>query len=196
MSDSGSTHLVVLSEAAQALRAHFLGWQCRVRQFSVRQGGGRPTSGMRPRVLLVDPEADLGPTTVLINKREPQETTAQFRHVVRKTHDPVERYESALKMLSAAYFQQPEDFSDELTALFGAARPSAIVIGALGRVGTGAIDLCEKMGVAVTKWDLAETAHGGPFPEILQHDIFLNAILAQPGSPVFLPVMRHSAGRA
>ena len=125
MSDSGSTHLVVLSEAAQALRAHFLGWQCRVRQFSVRQGGGRPTSGMRPRVLLVDPEADLGPTTVLINKREPQETTAQFRHVVRKTHDPVERYECALKMLSAAYFQQPEDFSDELTALFGAASQPA-----------------------------------------------------------------------
>ncbi|WP_170766398.1 saccharopine dehydrogenase [Ruegeria lacuscaerulensis] len=66
-------------------------------------------------------------------------------------------------------------------------RPRAIVIGALGRVGTGAADLCEAMGVAVTKWDMAETASGGPFPEILDHDLFLNCIFARPGTPVFVP---------
>ncbi len=66
-------------------------------------------------------------------------------------------------------------------------RPTAIVIGALGRVGTGAADLCEAMGVTVTKWDMAETASGGPFPEILAHDLFLNCIFARPGTPVFVP---------
>jgi saccharopine dehydrogenase (NAD+, L-lysine-forming) len=70
---------------------------------------------------------------------------------------------------------------------FGTTRPRALVIGALGRVGTGAADLCEAMGVAVTRWDMAETAHGGPFPEILEHDIFLNCIFARPGTPVFVP---------
>lgn len=74
---------------------------------------------------------------------------------------------------------------DELDAT-GAARPRAIVIGALGRVGTGAADLCEAMGVTVTKWDMAETASGGPFPEILSHDLFLNCIFARPGTPVFV----------
>jgi len=69
----------------------------------------------------------------------------------------------------------------------GAERPRAIVIGALGRVGTGASDLCEKMGVAVTRWDMAETAGGGPFPEVLDHELFLNCILARPGTPVFVP---------
>ncbi len=69
----------------------------------------------------------------------------------------------------------------------GQARPSAIVIGALGRVGAGSADLCEAIGVQVTKWDMAETASGGPFPEILQHDLFLNCILARPGTPVFVP---------
>lgn len=69
----------------------------------------------------------------------------------------------------------------------GAPRPSAIVIGALGRVGTGASDLCEAVGVSVTRWDMAETAHGGPFPEILEHDLFINCILARPGTPVFVP---------
>ena len=57
--------------------------------------------------------------TVLINKSEPQAVTAQFRHLARKTHDPVERYDNALKLVSAAYYQRPEEFSDELTALFG-----------------------------------------------------------------------------
>ncbi len=71
--------------------------------------------------------------------------------------------------------------------LDGMTRPRAIVIGALGRVGTGAADLCEQMDVAVTKWDMAETASGGPFPEVLEHEIFLNCILARPGCPVFVP---------
>lgn len=71
--------------------------------------------------------------------------------------------------------------------LSGLARPRVIVIGALGRVGTGASDLCAAMAVAVTKWDMAETASGGPFPEVLEHEIFLNCILARPGCPVFVP---------
>lgn len=71
--------------------------------------------------------------------------------------------------------------------LAGMTRPRAIVIGALGRVGTGAADLCRELGVEVTKWDMAETASGGPFPQILKHDIFLNCILARPGCPVFVP---------
>ncbi|MCB1311415.1 MAG: saccharopine dehydrogenase, partial [Sedimentitalea sp.] len=68
-----------------------------------------------------------------------------------------------------------------------AARPGAIVIGALGRVGTGAGDLCTALDVPVTRWDMAETAHGGPFPEILAHDLFINCIFARPGTPVFVP---------
>ena len=76
------------------------------------------------------------------------------------------------------------DLAQELPKI---TRPRAIIIGANGRVGTGAADLCAAMGVDVTKWDIAETASGGPFPEVLQHEIFLNCILARPGCPVFVP---------
>lgn len=64
--------------------------------------------------------------------------------------------------------------------------PTALIIGALGRVGSGAADLCKAVGVDPTGWDLAETAHGGPFPEVLTHDILLNCILAHEGAPVFV----------
>jgi len=74
--------------------------------------------------------------------------------------------------------------------------PRALIIGALGRVGTGAADLCTAMGMVVTRWDMAETAHGGPFPEVLAHEIFLNCILARPGCPVFVPASAKTAPRA
>jgi len=86
------------------------------------------------------------------------------------------------------------ELQSELVAI-GAQRPTALVIGALGRVGTGAADLCTAMGVPVTKWDMAETASGGPFPEVLAHDIFLNCILARPGTPVFVPASAKMATR-
>ncbi|MCH7795324.1 MAG: hypothetical protein IH900_09330, partial [Proteobacteria bacterium] len=55
---------VVRPEAAQAaLRDHFLGWQCRLRQMAVRQAGGRPTSGMRPEVRLAEADTPLGAIT-------------------------------------------------------------------------------------------------------------------------------------
>lgn len=79
-----------------------------------------------------------------------------------------------------------DDLRHRLASL-GDKRPSALIIGALGRVGTGGADLCTAMNIPVTKWDMAETATGGPFPEVLEHDIFLNCILARPGTPVFVP---------
>ena len=90
----------------------------------------------------------------------------------------VSRYDSATHLLA--------ELQSELLAL-GTHRPTAIIVGALGRVGTGASDLCREMGVPSTGWDIAETQHGGPFPEILRHDVFLNCILARPGTPVFVP---------
>ncbi len=75
--------------------------------------------------------------------------------------------------------------NDVKTAL-GTSSATALIIGAKGRVGTGAADLCNAVGITPTLWDMAETASGGPFPEILDHDLFFNCILARPGTPVFV----------
>lgn len=98
---------------------------------------------------------------------------------------PVQQYPSAQDMLI--------DLQSRM--ITSKEKPSALIIGALGRVGTGAADLCELMGVNVTKWDMAETAHGGPFPEVLAHDLFFNCILAHPGTPVFVPNSAKVADR-
>jgi len=65
----------------------------------------------------------------------------------------------------------------------------ALVIGALGRCGKGAVDLFQKVGLQdsdIVKWDLPETAKGGPFPEILDVDIFINCIYLSSSIPPFL----------
>ncbi|WP_147106831.1 saccharopine dehydrogenase [Tateyamaria sp. syn59] len=91
---------------------------------------------------------------------------------------PVHAYPSSNHLLA--------ELQSDLVAT-GTQRPTALIIGALGRVGTGAADLCTVMGVPTTRWDMEETKHGGPFPEIAQHDLFFNCILARPGTPVFVP---------
>ncbi|MEM9872950.1 MAG: saccharopine dehydrogenase [Pseudomonadota bacterium] len=98
----------------------------------------------------------------------------------------VATYPSANHMLA--------DLQSDLVST-GTHRPTALIIGALGRVGTGAADLCTAMGVPTTRWDMAETAHGGPFPEVLAHDLFFNCILARPGTPVFVPASAPHAAR-
>ncbi|KAH9946823.1 saccharopine dehydrogenase [Amylocystis lapponica] len=75
-------------------------------------------------------------------------------------------------------------------ALGGSGRGlKALVIGALGRCGRGAVDLLRKVGLEkddILKWDLAETAKGGPFQEILDVDIFVNCIYLSSPIPHFL----------
>lgn len=100
---------------------------------------------------------------------------------------PVAPYANAETLTSA--------LQTELEAA-GNSRPTALIIGALGRVGTGAADLCRALEVPVTPWDMEQTAHGGPFPEILQNNVFLNCILAGPQTPQFVPKTALAAPRA
>jgi hypothetical protein len=111
-------NVVLTRAAAQALRAEFIGWQCRLRQLAARQDGGRPSSGMRPRVTTVAGDELAAAVTVLISETEPDNTTQQFRYLVQKTQDPNERYDKVLEFLQGGYFQEPVRFSDVLTALF------------------------------------------------------------------------------
>ncbi|KAJ7592770.1 saccharopine dehydrogenase [Mycena floridula] len=65
----------------------------------------------------------------------------------------------------------------------------ALVIGALGRCGRGSVDFFRKIGLEeddIIKWDMDETAKGGPFAEILDVDIFVNCIYLSSKIPSFM----------
>lgn len=71
----------------------------------------------------------------------------------------------------------------------GGVYPTCLVIGALGRCGSGALDLFRKVGIPeenLIKWDMQETAKGGPFKEIVDSDIFVNCIYLSSPIPPFV----------
>ena len=121
-----------LTASGAALRDHFLGWQCRIRQHAMRKAKGRPSDGMRPTVTRTD-GSTLGAVVVIIVERDNRATTAQFRHMVQSQSDPAERFDKALAFLSSAYFQKARLFEPRLFALFGPGSPSAAALVADGR---------------------------------------------------------------
>lgn len=72
---------------------------------------------------------------------------------------------------------------------------TALVIGALGRVGSGAVAALSRAGLSVTSWDVAETAD----PDrraLLDHDVLVNALLAtSPMAPFVVPSDAAETGR-
>jgi hypothetical protein len=98
------------------LKRAFLVWQCDIRQTAMREDGGRPSSGMRPRVS-DDTGRELSPAlTLLLIPKAPAESTAFFRFQVMKSADPRETYEKVLRYLQSDHFRDPESFGDRLLA--------------------------------------------------------------------------------
>lgn len=68
--------------------------------------------------------------------------------------------------------------------------PVVWIIGALGRVGSGAIETCRQAGIPeenLLLWDMKETASGGPFDAQLQQaDILINCVYLTQKIPSFV----------
>jgi hypothetical protein len=112
------------------LRSYFLQWQCRIRQLSARDFAGAPLPGMRPRVLARSGEELMAAMTVLIVPKAPQEATAYLRFQLQRTNEHSRAYEAGVKYLAGEFFQEPDGFSDEMTATFLAGSKSAEAIAA------------------------------------------------------------------
>ncbi|MGH3739647.1 MAG: saccharopine dehydrogenase, partial [Micromonosporaceae bacterium] len=74
---------------------------------------------------------------------------------------------------------------DARLARTGGSAPTALVIGALGRCGRGAIDAFTVAGISPTGWDLAETRELDRVA-LLGHDLLVNAVQVTEPGPVFV----------
>ncbi len=75
--------------------------------------------------------------------------------------------------------------------------PRPVVVGALGRCGRGAVSLFDAVALPVERWDVDETAAGGPFPALLEYDLLVNSVLVSGETPPFLTTreIRRAARR-
>jgi hypothetical protein len=110
----------MIKPQAERLRDHFVGWQCRLRADAMRRLDGRPVPAMRPRVTRHDGTEIAEAVTVLLMRKDPGPSTAEFRHLLRRTHDPRARQDAAVALLAERFYQPATVFSDVLTATFAA----------------------------------------------------------------------------
>src|SRR5829696_3720655 len=108
-----------LDTTAARLRDEFIGWQCKLRRQAMRGAGGRPSDGMRPRVLDADGDTIDDTLTVLLARDDSATTAKSFEFQYKRTHDPLDRYEKIVAFLSADYYQHADHFTGVMTALLG-----------------------------------------------------------------------------
>ncbi|KAI9892510.1 MAG: Saccharopine dehydrogenase [Vezdaea aestivalis] len=89
------------------------------------------------------------------------------------------------------FYNNEDELLDQIKADLSQSQrlPRVLVIGALGRCGRGAVEFCQKVGIPedqIIKWDMDETAKGGPFMEIVESDIFVNCIYLDQPIPKFI----------
>ena len=180
-----------MSEAGTRLREGFMAWQCLIRQHAMRRHGGRPSDGMEP--LASAAGESLGHIRTVIVKREPRHSTARFRHIVERTHDPRERFDEALRYLQASYFQRPRSFEPRLFALFAPASPGAARL-AQGRACT--LDFRQFARSFCLPCRVARLAADDPFTQALfWHNAMFNPALP-PGGTALAFAPRWEEGSA
>ncbi len=83
---------------------------------------------MRPRVSGRNGEVMLPAMTMLLVPEEPSVSTAFFRFQAQKTNEARRARDAGIDYLAGDFYQLPELFSDELTAVFGAGSESAAML--------------------------------------------------------------------
>ncbi len=116
------------SYSPSPLRLSFLKWQCRVRQMAMRDNQGRPDDAIKPALFLPHQDQPLGHIITLLNKSPGYSVTPELLHMAKKTNDPAQRRDQAIRFFSATYYQKASEFSDILTATFPPGSPGAASI--------------------------------------------------------------------
>jgi len=105
-----------LESANEALKEHFMRWQCRLRQMIMRENEGKPDDSIIPEVIING--ESYGHVITLICKSSGYSKIPELKHMVRRTNDPAQRRKSALTLFSETYYQRATEFSDVLTSTF------------------------------------------------------------------------------
>lgn len=99
--------------------------------------------------------------------------------------DDIKQNDAIEDLKNKRYFIHKEELIS-FVKKYSLEKGKGIVLGSMGRSGHGAMDLLKDIKWNAVGWDKNETQNGGPFPEILNYDIFVNCVLAMTKMPPFL----------
>ena len=154
------------------LRKAFLRWQCRVRQIAMRDMDGRPDDGIMPAVFLPGQDAPMGHIITVMNKAPGYSVTPELTHMAKKTNDPAQRRDQAIRFFSAAYYQKAREFSDMLTATFPPGSDGAAALHEAKSVRLVFDHYAQRFDLACTVWRLAD--HNPLYQSTMAHNTLFN----------------------
>ena len=96
----------------------FVKFQCRARQMIMRDNFGKPDDSIMPNLYLDKQKEPICKIITLIHKLPEFSLLTELKHIAKKTNDPSQIREQAIRLLSSSYYQKNKEFSDILTATF------------------------------------------------------------------------------
>ena len=96
----------------------FVVWQCSLRQRNFRMFGGKPSEGIS--AILSDLKTNTKISTIrsVLIEKNCENTAKMFEFMIKKTHDPEERFLKAIKFFASEYYNTPQNFDGSFTATF------------------------------------------------------------------------------
>ena len=98
------TRTIVPSE-----QERFIKFQCRARQMIMRDNFGKPDESIIPKLYLSDQKDPVCRIITLIHKLPEFSLLSELMHIAKKTNDPSQRREQAIKLLSSSYYQKHKE---------------------------------------------------------------------------------------
>ena len=98
--------------------SNFVVWQCSLRQRNFRMFGGKPSEGTSALLLDSKTNAKIATIRSILIEHNCLNTAKMFKFMIKKTHDPEERFLKAIKFFSSEYYNTPQNFDGSFTATF------------------------------------------------------------------------------
>tara|TARA_Y100000590_G_C15594964_1_gene967646 strand:+ start:665 stop:1210 length:546 start_codon:yes stop_codon:yes gene_type:complete len=96
----------------------FINWQCLLRQRNFRKFSGKPSDGTIASIIDKKSNKEIVNLRSILMEKNSLNTTKLFEFMIKKTHDPEERFLKAVKYFSAEYFENSKIFDGSFSATF------------------------------------------------------------------------------
>ena len=96
----------------------FVVWQCSLRQRNFRMFGGKPSDGTSALLLDLKTDTEISIIRSVMIEKNYLNTAKMFEFMIKKTHDPEERFSKAIKFFASEYYNTPKNFDGSFTATF------------------------------------------------------------------------------
>ena len=85
----------------------FVVWQCSLRQRNFRMFSGKPSEGTTALILDNKSNKEIASLRSVLIEKNSLNTAKMFEFMIKKTHDPEERFSKAVKFFSYDYYNTP-----------------------------------------------------------------------------------------